>query len=93
MTTLIAAAAIMTAQSSANQTVNPLTPVNYPVNPRRRAGLVRRNNAGIWRHFTSSTGTGDRWMTLFATEPSTRFDTKPAPRVPITIWSQPFSLA
>ena len=85
MTALIVAAVIMTAQSSANQTVKLLTAVNYPMNHRPRAGLVRRNNAGIWRHFTSSTGTWDRWMTLFATEPSTRLVTEPAPRVPIMI--------
>jgi hypothetical protein len=35
----------------------------------------------------SSTGTGDWWMTRWATEPKNMFPTAPMPRVPMAIWS------
>ena len=43
-------------------------------------------------HFTSSNGTSVRWITLVATDPKSRLDTEPRPRVPMKIWSQPLLL-
>ncbi|CFP65228.1 Uncharacterised protein [Bordetella pertussis] len=49
--------------------------------------------AGRGTYFTSVIGTSARWITLRATDPSSRPPTAPRPRVPMTIRSHCFSLA